>query len=264
LHKITFVEKSVTDFSAVLSAMQGVTAVFHLAAVASVPKTVEDPIRTHDVNVTGTLNVLEAARRAGVSRVVYSSSCAVYGDTPELPKKESMTKVPKSPYALHKSTGEEYAKLYADLFGLETVGLRYFNVFGPRQDPSSPYSGVISIFLERLSNGEPITIFGDGTTTRDFIFVEDVVVANIIALDAHNVSRRVYNIGTGTETTLATVVATLAKRLSVTPNVRYEPERAGDIKRSVADISHAQAELSWKPLVSFEEGIGRLCKDLPR
>lgn len=262
LDRISFIEGDISDAAAVARAMEGVGAVFHLAAIASVPKTIEDPIRAHHVNVTGTHNVFEAARRAGARRVVYASSCAVYGDTPELPKKEGMTKVPKSPYAFHKSAAEEYAKLYTDLFGLETVGLRFFNVFGPRQDPSSPYSGVISIFLERLSRDEPVTIFGDGTATRDFIFVEDVVVANIIAMDSKNGSRQVYNVGTGEEIPLSRVVETLGTHLRIQPIVQYAPERAGDIKRSVADISRAQTELPWKPLVSFEKGIMRLCQDL--
>lgn len=260
--RVLFIEGDISDAEAVARAMEGVSAVFHLAAIASVPKTIEDPIRGHDVNVTGTHNVFEAARRAGAKRVVYASSCAVYGDTPELPKKENMAKVPKSPYAFHKSAAEEYAKLYTDLFGLETVGLRFFNVFGPRQDPSSPYSGVISIFLERLSKGLPITIYGDGTTTRDFVYVEDVVVANIIAMDAKDASRQVYNVGTGEETSLATVVETIGTHLGIQPTVVHEPERAGDIKRSVADVSRAHKELSWKPLVSFSKGIAHLCRDL--
>ena len=258
--RITFIEGDIADADAIFRATKGVHGIFHHAAVASVPKTIEAPLRAHDVNVTGTLNVLEAARRNAVPRVVYASSCAVYGDTPELPKKENMAKVPKSPYAFHKSAAEEYAKLYTDLFGLETVGLRYFNVFGPRQDPSSPYSGVISIFLERLSNNEPITIFGDGTTTRDFVFVEDVVLANIIALDAPSASRQVYNIGTGDEVSLLKVAQTIGTHLGVTPNIQFEEERIGDIKRSVGDTTRARNELSWKPLTSFEKGIERLCQ----
>lgn len=263
IDRVTFIEGSVTDPTTVARVMADVDVVFHQAAVASVPKSLEDPLGTHAVNVTGTLNVFEEARKAGVKRVVYASSCAIFGDDPELPKRETSPVVPKSPYALHKLTGEKYAKLYGELFGLSTVGLRYFNVFGPRQDPSSPYSGVISIFSTRIAEGKPITIFGDGKTTRDFIFVEDVVRANLLAAEAENPSRA-YCVGTGVETTLLDVVSALEDAIGKKATVLHGEERAGDIKRSVSDSALVQKELNFKAGTDFAGGIKKTIEELAK
>jgi UDP-glucose 4-epimerase len=253
--RITFIEGSITDVSVVESVMKGADVVFHQAAVASVPKSIEDPEGTHAINVLGTQNIFKCAAHAGVRRVVYASSCAVYGNAPDVPKREDMPKAPASPYAEHKSKGEEMAATYRDTLSLAAVGLRYFNVFGPRQDPSSPYSGVISIFAKRLAEGKGVTIFGDGETTRDFVFVSDVVDANIRAAETENMNEWIFNVGTGIETSLNTVVQTFGKILDIVPTISYESERAGDIKRSVADISLIQHGLSWNRRISFEEGV---------
>lgn len=261
--RVTFVEGSVADQETVARVMTGIDVVFHQAAVASVPKSLEDPLGTHAVNVTGTLNVFEEARKAGVKRVVYASSCAIFGDDPELPKQETSPAAPKSPYALHKLTGEKYARLYGELFGLSTVGLRYFNVFGPRQDPSSPYSGVISIFSTRIAEEKPITIFGDGKTTRDFIYVADVVRANILAAEAENPSLA-YCVGTGIETTLLEVVSVLEDAIGKKALVEHGKERVGDIKRSVSDSTRAKKELMFHAETDFTEGIAKTIEGLAK
>ncbi|MBP9771473.1 MAG: SDR family oxidoreductase [Candidatus Pacebacteria bacterium] len=259
---ITFIEGDVSDASLVAKSAEEVDVIFHLAAVASVQKSIEDPITVHRVNTQGTLAVFDAARKLGVKKVVYASSSAVYGDLPGLPKDETMPCCPKTPYGLQKMLGEGYAKLYYELHALSSVGLRFFNVFGPRQDASSPYSGVISIFKDRLASGQPITIYGDGETTRDFVYVADVVVSLIASAEAKD-GAHVYNIGTGEETSLKTVVTALENALGVTADVSYQEERAGDIKRSVASIEKAQKELRWEPRVTFEEGIVQLAQKRP-
>lgn len=257
--RITFVKDCVSNYDALATAAEGADVIFHLAAIASVQKSVEDPITTYKVNTGGTLNALEVARKLHVSRVVYASSSAVYGDHPDLPKREDSVVCPKTPYGLHKLIGEGLAKVHRDLFGISSASLRFFNVYGPRQDPSSPYSGVISIFKDRLSRGEPITIFGDGGTTRDFVYVSDVVQALLAAAEKENADV-VYNIGTGIETSLLDVVKGLKNALGVTATIAHGPERTGDIKRSVADISKAKRALDWEPRVSFAEGVERLAK----
>ncbi len=254
---VTFVEGDVADADTLLRVAKDVDTIFHLAAVASVQRSIEDPIAVHRVNTQGTLAVFDSAQKLGVKKVVYASSSAVYGDLPGLPKDESMPCCPKTPYGLQKMVGEGYAKLYHELHGLSSVGLRFFNVFGPRQDASSPYSGVISIFKERIAQGKPITIYGDGETTRDFIYVSDVV-ASLLASAETKEGMEVYNIGTGEEISLKAVVGALEKALGVTADVSYEDERAGDIKRSVANIEQAKAKLRWMPKVTFEEGIAQL------
>ncbi len=256
---VTFIEGDVSDASRVAQAAEGVDVIFHLAAIASVQKSIEEPLMVHRVNTQGTLAVFDAAKKLGVKKVVYASSSAVYGDVPGLPKDETMPCCPKTPYGLQKMIGEGYAKLYGELHQLSSVGLRFFNVFGPRQDASSPYSGVISIFKERLENGKPITIYGDGETTRDFVYVADVVESLISAAEAND-GVHVYNIGTGEEISLQKLVATLEKALSITADVAYKDERVGDIKRSVASIEKAHRELDWQPKVTFEEGIVQLVK----
>jgi len=252
---IDFKEGDVRDMATLQEIMADVEVVFHQAALVSVPQSIEDPIETAMVNDLGTLNVLEAARHSGVRRVVFASSCAVYGDLPQLPKREEMETKPLSPYAASKLHGEVYARLYGDLYGLETVCLRYFNVYGPRQDPGSPYSGVISIFMDKAARGESPTIYGDGNQYRDFVYVVDVVQANMLAAQRQNISGVVINLGTGKSVT----VNSLWKNISELAGVQDEPKRAdsrpGDIRQSVAEISRAQELLGFKPRYSLEEGL---------
>jgi nucleoside-diphosphate-sugar epimerase len=252
---IDFKEGDVRDVATLREMMSGVEVVFHQAALVSVPQSVEDPIEAAMVNDLGTLNVLEAARHSGVRRAVCASSCAVYGDLPQLPKKEEMDTKPMSPYAASKLHGETYARLYGDLYGLETVCLRYFNVYGPRQDPSSPYSGVISIFMDKAARGKPPTIYGDGEQFRDFVYVADVVQANLLAAQRKNISTVVINVGTGKSLT----VNSLWKNIAELTGVQGEPERAnsrpGDIRYSVAEISRARELLGFEPRYGLEEGL---------
>jgi UDP-glucose 4-epimerase len=250
--------------------MRDCEVVFHQAAIVSVPYSVEHPQETLDVNLRGTLNVLEAARGAGVRRVVMASSAAIYGEDPELPKRETMVPSPISPYGLEKLGSEHYLAIWAKLFGLETFGLRYFNVFGPRQDPSSPYSGVISIFVDRILKGENPTIFGDGLHSRDFVFVADVVAANLLAgtrparpaKAGEKAASRVYNIGGGKRTTLNELASALGKICGRDVKPKHAEPRAGDIRDSLADISRAREELGYEPRVPVEEGLRRLVDSL--
>jgi UDP-glucose 4-epimerase len=255
LGDIDFKQGDVRDLDTLQEVMVGVEVVFHQAAVVSVPKSVDDPIETAMVNDLGTLHVLEAARRAGVRRVVFASSCAVYVDLPQLPKREDGVTRPLSPYAASKLHGEAYAFLYGDLYGLESVCLRYFNVYGPKQDPTSPYSGVISIFMDRAVRGELPIIFGDGEQYRDFVYVADVVQANLLAAYRDNIAGAVINVGTGSSVT----VNSLWENISEFAGVEGEPERAeerpGDIRDSVADISRARELLDYEPHYSFKKGL---------
>ena len=255
LGDIEFKQGDVRDLDTLQEVMGGVDVVFHQAAVVSVPQSVEDPIEAAMVNDLGTLHILEAARRTGVRRVVFASSCAVYGDLPQLPKRENMQTRPLSPYAASKLHGETYAVLYSDLYGLETVCLRYFNVYGPKQDPTSPYSGVISIFMDKAVQSELPTIFGDGEQFRDFVYVADVVQANLLAAHRENIAGAVINVGTGSSVT----VNNLWENISQFAGVEGEPERAekrpGDIRESVADISLARELLAYEPHYSFKEGL---------
>ncbi|MCG6945463.1 MAG: SDR family oxidoreductase [Deltaproteobacteria bacterium] len=255
LEDIDFKQGDVRDLDALQEVMAGVEVVFHQAAVVSVPKSVEDPIEAAMVNDLGTLYVLEAARRASVRRVVFASSCAVYGDLPQLPKRENMETRPLSPYAASKLHGETYALLYRDLYGLETVCLRYFNVYGPKQDPTSPYSGVISIFMDRAVRGELPTIFGDGEQFRDFVYVADVVQANLLAANRDNIAGAVINLGTGSSVTVNSLWANISQFAGVGGEPERVEERPGDIRESVADISRARELLAYEPLYSFEEGL---------
>ena len=252
---IDFKKGDVRDLATLQETISGVEVVFHQAALVSVPQSIEDPIEAAMVNDLGTLNILEAARHSGVRRVVFASSCAVYGDLPQLPKKEEMDTKPLSPYAASKLHGETYARLYKDLYGLETVCLRYFNVYGPRQDPSSPYSGVISIFMDKAARGKPPTIYGDGEQCRDFVYVADVVQANLLAAQRENLSSVAINVGTGKSVT----VNTLWKNIAKLAGVQGEPVRAnfrpGDIRQSVAEISRAHELLDFEPGYSLEEGL---------
>ncbi|RME75172.1 MAG: SDR family oxidoreductase, partial [Chloroflexi bacterium] len=256
--RIEFIEGDIREPETAARAVDGVSLVFHLAAVVSVPWSMAHPLETEQVNTAGTLCLLEAAQKAGVRRLVFSSTCAVYGDDPTLPKTEAMPPAPVSPYAVSKLAAEGYCRIFAAALGLETVVLRYFNVFGPRQDPSSPYSGVISIFVDRLRRGQPVTIYGDGEQTRDFVYVGDVAQANLRAALAPDVSGQIFNIGTGRAVTVNHLFAVLSGLLNYPHPPRYEPPRAGDIRHSYADPSLARSRLGWSAQVAFEEGLRRL------
>jgi UDP-glucose 4-epimerase len=256
--RVRLIEGCVTDRAAVDAAMAGCEVVFHQAAVASVPATIDRPVHTNRVNFGGTLNVLEAARAAGARRVVFASSAALYGDVGDTPCHEGMAPNPQSPYAVEKLGSEHYVRVWAELFGLETVALRYFNVFGPRQDPSSAYSGVISIFVDRLRRGLVPTIYGDGEQTRDFVYVGDVVAANLAAADVERAPGLVCNIGRGDTTTLNTLYGHLAAILGGPPAPSYGPTRAGDIRHSRANVDRAAALLGWCAQVPVAEGLRAL------
>lgn len=255
--QIDFREADVLDEHALASACQGVDYVFHEAAIPSVPKSVADPIGTNGPNLTGTLNVLEAARKAGVKRVLYAASSAAYGDDPTLPKTEAMLPAPLSPYAVQKLAGEHYLASYARVFELETVALRYFNVFGPRQDPSSQYSGVLARFISLMLAGETPTIFGDGTTSRDFVYIDNVVSANLLAAKApaSNVSGKVFNVATGRRTTLLEAYEEVKRITGYSGGINHAPEREGDIKHSLADISLAQQAFGYKVISDLAYGL---------
>jgi nucleoside-diphosphate-sugar epimerase len=255
LDRIEMVEGDVRDPEAVERAVRGCDFVLHQAALASVPRSIADPVSNNQVNAQGTLNVLVAAQRQRVKRVVYASSSSVYGDSEELPKVETMTPNPKSPYAVAKLAAEHYCRVFADLHGMTTVSLRYFNVFGPRQDPTSQYSAVIPIFVRCLLRGEAPTIFGDGEQSRDLTFISNVVEANLLACDANVSGGRVYNIACGGRYTINHVFEALEKRIHSGVRPRYEAARAGDVKHSMADIARIRRDLGYEPRVGFEEGI---------
>jgi len=256
---IELIEGDILDDRALGKAIEGVELVFHLAAIPSVPKSMAEPIENHAANATGTLRVLERGRRAGVRRLVYSASSADYGDDPALPKVETMPPAPISPYGGSKLAGEQYAQIYARGYGLETVCLRYFNVFGPRQDPASEYAAVIPKFITAALAGKQPRIFGDGSQSRDFCYIDNVVEANFkaAAAAASAVSGGMFNIACGQATDLNRVVALIGDHLGKKLAAIYEDERAGDIKHSWADISAARARLGYTAAVSFAEGLGR-------
>jgi UDP-glucose 4-epimerase len=253
--KIRFIRGDIRDGSRLKSAMHECNVVFHQAAVVSVPRTVEMPVETALVNELGTLMVLEEARRAGVEKVVLASSCAVYGDDPRLPKEETMESSPKSPYAVQKRVGEEYAALYSNLYGLSTVSLRYFNVYGPRQDPSSPYSGVISIFLTKAVNQAAPVIYGSGEQSRDFIFVKDVIRANLFAAESDAASGKIFNIGTGKAVRINQLWKLICDLTGKSKEPIYLPARPGDIVGSVADTTRAREILGLSPIYEFMDGL---------
>ena len=253
--KIRFHIGSIVDFQTIRDCCQGVDYVIHLAARTSVPKSVADPIETNRVNIDGTLNVLVAARDAKVHRVVFAASSAAYGETPVLPKVETMQPAPISPYGVTKYVGELYGQVFDRIYGLENVSIRYFNVFGPRQDPSSQYSGVLSRFMLAVLEGTPPVIFGDGEQSRDFTYVDNVVDETLRACEAKGASGKVFNGGTGARITLNDVVALLEKITGKKIKARYDAPRAGDIRDSQADISLAREILGYKPLVDFEQGL---------
>ena len=252
---LDFHEGDIRDQALLRELMDGVDVVFHQAAVVSVPLSVAQPLVSADINEMGTLAVLETARQAGCRRVVLASSSAVYGDDPELPKREAMALRPLSPYAIQKMVGEYYAGLYYTLYGMETASLRYFNVFGPRQDPSSPYSGVISIFMDRASAGRAPVIYGDGEQTRDFVYVRDVVAANLNAATAKDAAGRTFNIGTGLTITINRLWQRVAELAGIDLAPEYQAARDGDIVHSVAAIDAARRHLGFAPAVPFEDGL---------
>jgi nucleoside-diphosphate-sugar epimerase len=256
-NKITFIKGSITDIEVVRKAMHEAEYVLHLAARTSVPRSVKDPIETNKINIDGTLNVLVAAKELKVKRVVFAASSSAYGETPTLPKVETMQPEPISPYGVTKYVGELYGQTFGRCYGLENVALRYFNIFGPRQDPSSPYSGVLAKFCTAFLEGTPPSVFGDGHQTRDFTYVENAVHANLLACEAPNVSGKVFNIGVGGRVSLNEVLRELRKITGKALEAKYEPPREGDIRDSQADIAQAREFLGYEPQVSFEEGLAR-------
>src|SRR5882672_3996064 len=256
-NKITLIKGSIIDIEVVRKAMHEADYVIHLAARTSVPKSVKDPIETNRINIDGTLNVLVAARDAKVKRIVFAASSSAYGETPTLPKVEKMEPQPISPYGVTKYVGELYAQMFGRVYGLENVSLRYFNIFGPRQDPDSPYSGVLAKFCTAFLEKTQPLVFGDGEQTRDFTYVENAVQANLLACEAPNVSGKVFNVGTGTRVTLNQTLALLANLTGNKLETKYEPARDGDIRDSQADITQAREFLNYELLVSFGEGLRR-------
>jgi nucleoside-diphosphate-sugar epimerase len=255
--KVDFHRVDIRDYEALRKAMDGIDIVFHEAAIPSVPRSINEPVPSHEVNIDGTFNVLHAAKAAGVRRVIYAASSSAYGDTEVLPKVETMLPCPKSPYAAQKLLGEHYMSVWASCFGIETVSLRYFNVYGPRQDPASPYSGVLSLFMTAILGHYAPTIFGDGEQSRDFTFVDDVVALNIKAAEApSSVSGKMYNAGNGGRITLNQAWALLQEINGVTITPKYGPPRAGDVRDSQADTTRARRELGHDPKFTFAQGMG--------
>jgi nucleoside-diphosphate-sugar epimerase len=252
---VEFMEADLADPAAARRAVDGMDYVLHQAAIPSVPRSVKNPVESHRANVDGTLNILIAARDAQVKRLVFAGSSSVYGDTPVLPKREDMPPNPLSPYALHKQVGEQYAQMFTKLYGLETVTTRYFNVFGPRQDPTSPYSGVISRFITALLDGKAPVIHGDGGQTRDFTYVGNVVDGVLRAAETPGVSGEVFNVATSGRVSLNELLAVLQKIIGTHATPVYEPARPGDVRDSQADISKAERRLGYRPIVSLEEGL---------
>jgi nucleoside-diphosphate-sugar epimerase len=253
--QIDFHRADIRDYGEIAPIIRGAAVVFHEAAIPSVPRSIADPIPSHDVNANGTFNVLRAAHEGKAGRVVYAASSSAYGDTEVLPKVESMAPHPKSPYALQKLMGEYYCNIFTGVYGLETVSLRYFNVYGPRQDPSSPYSGVLSLFMQAILERTQPTIFGDGEQSRDFTYVEDVADLNLKAACAKGVAGKTYNAGNGGRITLNEAWALLQKLEGVEIAAEYGPPRAGDVRDSQADTTLAVRDLGHSPRFSFEEGM---------
>jgi nucleoside-diphosphate-sugar epimerase len=248
-------EYDICDYNRIAPIIAGAPRVFHLAAVASVPKSIIDPVPSHDTNINGTFNVFRAAAEGKAGRIIYAASSAAYGDSAVLPKVETMAPQPKSPYALQKLVGEYYGSVFSNCFDLETISLRFFNVFGPRQDPSSPYSGVLSIFMNCLLEGHAPTIFGDGEQSRDFIYVEDLVALLLKASDSQGLSGMVFNAGNGQRITLNQTWELLQKMEGVRLPAKYAPARVGDVRDSQADITAAVRSLAYAPRFTFEQGL---------
>ena len=257
--KIDFIEGSILDVDVLSSAVEGIDYVLHQAAIPSVPRSVDDPKRSHEANATGTLNVLDAAKNAGVKRIVYASSSSVYGDTPTLPKIEAMKPDPLSPYAVSKLCGEYYCRVFHKVYGLETVSLRYFNVFGPRQDPGSQYAAVVPKFITALSNGEQPKIYGDGEQSRDFTFIGNVVDANIAAIKASKTRGDVVNVACGKRLTVNELARAIGEIMGVLVEPSYVDARMGDVKHSLADIGRARDLLGYEPSFDSMEGLRLTC-----
>ena len=254
---VEFIKGDIRDAEVVNEITRGVDVVFHEAALGSVPRSVDDPITTHEVNITGTLNVFLAAREAGVKRVVYASSSSVYGETPVLPKREDMIPQPLSPYALSKLAGEHYASVFRHVYGLEIVSLRYFNIFGPRQDPESQYAAVIPRFITALLEGKRPVVYGDGNQSRDFTYVENVVNANLLASEGEGLAGKAFNVACGGRYSLLELLSEIRKILGSEIEAIHEPARAGDVRDSQASVEAAERELGYKVSVEFEEGLRR-------
>ena len=254
-HSIDFQHADIRNYEEIAPLIRGAAVIFHEAAIPSVPRSIDDPVPSHEVNINGTFNVLRAVHEGKAGRLVYAASSSAYGDTLVLPKVEGMTPQPKSPYALQKLVGEYYCSIFAGVYGVETVALRYFNVYGPRQDPSSPYSGVLSLFMKAVLERRPPTIFGDGEQSRDFTYVEDVAELNLKAARAPLADRRVYNGGNGGRITLNQAWALLQKLEGVEIPAIYGPPRAGDVHDSQADTTAAVRDLGHAPRYSFEQGM---------
>ena len=254
------IEGDLRSFHTVRTAVKGIDYILHQGALPSVPRSVHDPLTTNDVNILGTLNILEAAKEFGVKRVIYASSSSIYGDNETLPKKEDMPVNPLSPYALSKYTGERYCQIFTRIYGLETVCLRYFNVFGPNQDPTSQYSAVIPKFIRLMSEGKRPTIYGDGTQSRDFTYVTNTVSANLLACTAKGICGENFNIACGESYTLLELVDALNRILGTTIEPVFEEKRPGDVKHSFADISRAEEKLGYKVTTRFEEGLRDLVR----
>jgi UDP-glucose 4-epimerase len=259
LDKIDFREADLRDVDAMRAACEGVDIVFHEGALPSVPRSVRDPVPSHESNTNGTFNLLNAARAEQVKRVIYAASSSAYGNQPGMPRRETMVPMPIAPYAVQKLTGELYMKSYWQVYGLETVCLRYFNIFGPRQVPDSPYSGVMAKFILQMMRGEQPTIFGTGDQGRDFTYIDNAVSANLLAAaaPAEKVAGRVFNVACGERHTLKETFAVLAELLDFKQPVLFGPERTGDVRDSLADISAAREAFGYQPLVGFEEGLRR-------
>ena len=254
---IEFIEGDICDISVCERAAAGAELVFHLAARGSVPRSVADPLGTHHANVTGTLNVLVAARKAGARRLVFSASSSAYGDTPVLPKHEDMKPRPLSPYAVSKLAAEQYCTAFWNCYGFETISLRYFNVFGPRQDPKSQYAAVLPAFISRMLRGERPVVFGDGEQTRDFCYVDNVVAANLAASDAPKLAGEAVNIACGERTSLNEIIRRINQHLGTSITAEYQPARAGDVRDSLAALDEAKRVIGYAPKVMFAEGLQR-------
>ncbi len=254
---IDLIEGDLRSIDACRRAVKDMSYIFHQAALPSVPRSIEDPHTTHEVNATGTLHLLMAAREVSVKRVVYASSSSVYGPEPECPRVETSRPNPISPYAVSKFAGEQYCTAFFHSYGLETVSLRYFNVFGPRQGWDSPYAAVVPRFIHALNNGERPTIFGDGEQTRDFTYIDNVVEANLSALEAPAAPGNVYNVAAGDKTTVNQLLAMMCKAMTTSADPIFEPARNGDVRDSLADISRARHDLGYERTVSVSEGLNR-------
>ena len=255
--RLEVVRADIRELAAVERAVQGAEVIFHQAAMRSVPRSVADPLGANENNVAGTLHVLEAAKRAGVRRVVYASSSSVYGDNPELPKREDQPPSPISPYAVSKAAGEQYAAVWTRLYGVETVGLRYFNVFGPRQDPASEYAAVIPKFILWALRDAPVEVHGDGRQSRDFTYIDNVVDANVLAATAPKAAGEAFNVGCGDRVSLLDIIGRLESMLGKRIERRHSPARAGDVPHTLADVGKAQRLLGYVPAVAFDEGLRR-------